>query len=134
MLKKGLILQIMNKTNHCQKEKNKKWINESSINWKNHERICWIKSKNCNGKDDGNEGKKAKGTKCVIERKLKFENYKNFLEEATQLENKINYLEKGEIKADSLKKEKIIKNNKLKLKTQQRFKSERHNLFTWRNQ
>ena len=32
--------------------------------------------------------KKAKGTrKCVIKRKLKFENYKNYLE-ATQLENK----------------------------------------------
>ena len=38
--------------------------------------------------------KKAKGTKkCVIKRKLKFGNYKNWLE-ATQLENKINYLEK----------------------------------------
>ena len=44
--------------------------------------------------DDDNEDKKAKGTKrCVIKRKLKFENYKNCLE-ATQLENKINYLEK----------------------------------------
>ena len=30
--------------------------------------------------------------KCVIKRKLKFENYKNYLE-ATQLENKINYPE-----------------------------------------
>ena len=40
--------------------------------------------------DDNNEDKKAKGTKkCVIKRKLKFENYKNCLE-ATQLENKIN--------------------------------------------
>ena len=39
--------------------------------------------------DDGSEDKKAKGTKkCVIKRKLKFENYKNCLE-ATQLENKI---------------------------------------------
>ena len=39
--------------------------------------------------DDNNEDKKAKGTKkCVIKRKLKFENYKNCLE-ATQLENKI---------------------------------------------
>ena len=31
--------------------------------------------------DDGSEDKKAKGTKkCVIKRKLKFENYKNCLE------------------------------------------------------
>ena len=34
--------------------------------------------------------KRAKGTKkCVIKRKLKYENYKNYLE-ATKLENKIN--------------------------------------------
>ena len=44
--------------------------------------------------EDGSEDKKVKGTKkCVIKRKLKFENYKNCLE-ATQLENIINYLEK----------------------------------------
>ena len=37
--------------------------------------------------DDSSEDKKAKGTKkCVIIRKLKFENYRNCLE-ATQLEN-----------------------------------------------
>ena len=50
--------------------------------------------------DDDNEDTKAKGTKrCVIKRKLKFENYKNCLE-ATQLENKINYLEKKKINID----------------------------------
>ena len=44
--------------------------------------------------DDGSEDKKAKGTKKrVIKRKLKFENHKNCLE-ATQLDNKIKYLEK----------------------------------------
>ena len=38
--------------------------------------------------------KKAKGSKkCVIKRKLKFENYKNCLE-ATQLDNKIKHLKK----------------------------------------
>ena len=43
------------------------------------------------------EEKKVKGTKkCVIKRKLKFEYYKNCLE-ATQLENKINHLEKNHI-------------------------------------
>ena len=54
--------------------------------------------------DDCSEGKKAKSTKkCVIQRKRKFENYKNCLE-ATQVHNKINYLEKNEISIDSLKK------------------------------
>ena len=60
-----------------------------------------------------------------------FVNHKNCLE-ATQLDNKINYLEKNEINLDSLKKDhkEFIKNNKLILKTQQRFKRERHNVFT----
>ena len=44
--------------------------------------------------DDHDENKNAKGTKkCVIKRKLNFEDYKNCLQ-ATQLENKINHLEK----------------------------------------
>ena len=44
--------------------------------------------------EDGSEDKKAEGTEtCVTKRDLKFENYKNCLE-ATQLENKINRLEK----------------------------------------
>ena len=39
-------------------------------------------------KDNNDEDKKAKGTKkCVIKRKLKFQDYKNFLE-AVQLERK----------------------------------------------
>ena len=38
--------------------------------------------------------KKAKDTeKCVIKRKLKFQDYKNCLQ-AAQIENKINHLEK----------------------------------------
>ena len=45
--------------------------------------------------DAGSEDKKAKGTKkCLIKRKLKFENYKSCLE-ATQLDNKINHLGKN---------------------------------------
>ena len=45
-------------------------------------------------KDNNDEDKKAKGTKkCVIKRKLKFQNYKNCFE-AAQIENKINYLKK----------------------------------------
>ena len=44
--------------------------------------------------NDGSENKKAEGTKkCVIKRKVKFENFRNWLE-ATKLENKINYIEK----------------------------------------
>ena len=38
-----------------------------------------------------------------MKRRLKFENYKNCLE-ASQIDNKINYLEKNIIKIDSLKK------------------------------
>ena len=57
--------------------------------------------------DDGSEDKKAKSTKkCVVKRKIKFENYKNYLE-ATQLDNKMKYLEKNKINKDSLKR--IIK-------------------------
>ena len=53
--------------------------------------------------------KKVKDTKkCDIKRKNIFENYKNCLE-ATQLDNKMKYLEKNEINIDSLKK--IINNS-----------------------
>ena len=81
--------------------------------------------------DVDSEEKNAKGTKeCVIKRKLKIENQTTCLE-ATQLENKINYLEKNEINKDSLKKKKeFIKNNKIILKAQKSIKSERHNVFT----
>ena len=79
--------------------------------------------------DDGSEDKKAKNTKkCVIKRKLKFENCKNCLE-PTQLDDKIKYLENDKINIASFNK-KFITNNKSILKTQQRFKSERHNVFT----
>ena len=68
--------------------------------------------------------------RCVIKRKLKFENYGKYLE-ATQLDNKVNYQEKHVINVDSLKTDhkEFIKNNELILKTQQRFNSERHNVF-----
>ena len=42
--------------------------------------------------NDGTENKKVKGAKkCVIKRKLKFEDYKSCLD-ATQMENEINHL------------------------------------------
>ena len=52
--------------------------------------------------------------KCVIKRKLKFENFKNCLQE-TELENIINHLEKNKIDIDSLKKDhqKFVRHNKL---------------------
>ena len=52
--------------------------------------------------DDGNNDKKAKGTKkCVIKRILKFNDYKG-----------------------------CLFNNEIILKSQQRFKSEAHNVYT----
>ena len=67
--------------------------------------------------DDDSEDQKAKSTKkCVIKRKIKFENYKNCLE-ATQLYDKIKHLENNEV-------------TQIVLKAQQRLKSERHNAFT----
>ena len=63
-------------------------------------------------------------------RNIKFRDCKKCLK-ASQIENKINYLEKKKIDLDCLKEDKkeFVK-NKLILKTQQRFKSERHNVFT----
>ena len=62
-----------------------------------------------------------------MERKL---NNKNCLE-VTQLENKISYLQNNKINTCSLKQlfKQFLKNDKSILKTQQIFKSERHNVF-----
>ena len=57
-------------------------------------------------KDNNDEDKKAKDTqKCAIKRKLKFQDYKNYLE-VGRIENKINRLEKNKIDVDSLKEDK----------------------------
>ena len=69
---------------------------------------------------------KKKTKKCAINRELKFIDYNNYLR-ASQIENIMNYLEKKEIDMNCLKKE-YIKNRPIS-KTQQRFKSERHNVF-----
>ena len=76
--------------------------------------------------DYGSEDKKEKSTK--------FGNCKNCLK-ATQLDNKTNHLEKSKTDIDSFfcykrKHKAFIKNNKWILQTQQRFKIERHNVFT----
>ena len=66
----------------------------------------------------------------IIKRKLKFEDYENFLE-ATQIKNKINH-QKMKFRQIILKKDQreFIKSNALILKTQQRFNSFRQNVFT----
>ena len=76
--------------------------------------------------------KKANGTKKYsIKGKLKFEDYKNCLK-ATKLENRINQLEKNKVDAESLREnhKEFSKDNKLILKSQQRFRSKKQNVFT----
>ena len=74
--------------------------------------------------------KKQKAQKSLLQKKIKFKNYQNYLE-ATQLKNKVNHLEKNEIDVGCPEKDhkEFIKNNKLIPKTQQRFRNERHNVF-----
>ena len=80
-------------------------------------------------KVNNDDDKKAKGTnRYLIKRKLKIKDCKKLLK-ASQIENKINYLEKKIIDIDCLKEEKKFVKNKLILKTQQRFKNERQNIF-----
>ena len=69
--------------------------------------------------------------KCVIKRKLKFEDQKSCLE-ATKFENKITQLEKNKLDKDSLREnyKEFIKNNRLILKSLQKFRAEKHNVFT----
>ena len=63
-------------------------------------------------------------------RKLKFQNYKNSLN-TSQIKNNLNYLEKKKISVDCLEKDqrKFIEKNKLILKSDQIFKSEKHKVF-----
>ena len=58
--------------------------------------------------DDGRWWEKRGTKKCVIKGKLKFGNYEKFLE-ATQVENKINYLKNNKTNIDNFKK--VIKNS-----------------------
>ena len=77
-----------------QKEKNKKVIGlmKDELGGKIMTKFAGLRAKTYSYLiDDSSENKKGKDAKkCVIKRKLKFENYKSCLE-ATQLENKINY-------------------------------------------
>ena len=68
--------------------------------------------------------------KRVIKRHFKFQDYKHCLE-AAQIERRINYLRNKKIDVDSfIEDQKEFVNNKIILRTQQRFKKERHNVFT----
>ena len=107
-------------------------MNEKWIGWKIHHKICWLKAKTWNSYlvENGSEYEKGKSSKKCVIKKIEVESFKNCLE-ATQLDNKISYLQKNEINVDSPKEDhnEFIK-NKLKLQTLQRFKSEMHNVFT----
>ena len=78
-----------------------------------------LRAKTCSSlTDDGFEEKNVKGTKnCLTKTKLIFENYTNCWE-ATQLENKINHLERNKTDIDSLEKDhkEFVRNNKSILK------------------
>ena len=126
LLKLDLMIQIMNQTGYFLQEKI--GLIKEELGGKVLTKLVGLRAKTYSYLiHDGSENKNAKGSKkCVMKRKHIFESYKNYLK-VTQLENKINHLEKNEVDADSLKKDhkELIKNKKLILKTQQRFKSER---------
>ena len=64
--------------------------------------FCTLRAKTSYSMDDNSEVKKSKGTKkCIIKRELMFENYKD-----------------------------CLFNDKIILKSQQRFKSDHHNVYT----
>ena len=117
------------------KGKNKKLIGlmKDELGGQPIKEFIGLSAKTCSYlKDNIDEDKKAKSTKIsVIKRKLKFQDYKNCVEIA-QIENKIYHLEQNKIDVESLKEDQkeFIKNKKIILKTQQRFRSEKHNLFT----
>ena len=116
------------------KEKNKNVIGviKDELGRRIIKEFVWFRTKTFNyltGQEC--KDKKTKSSKkCIIKRKLKFEDYKNCLEES-QLKNKINHLEKKKIDVDSFRKhhKKFTKNNKLILKTRQRFRNEKHNVL-----
>ena len=87
-----------------------------------------LRGKTCSYlEENNNENKRVKDTnKCAIKRELKFQDYKNYLN-AAKIDGKFNYLEKNRFNVDKLKE--FVKNKTI-LKTQPRFKSEMHNVFT----
>ena len=68
---------------------------KDELGGKNMTKFLWLRAKTYRYLiDNGSEDRKSKGTKKVyLKKKLRFQNYKNCLE-ATQLDDKIKYLEK----------------------------------------
>ena len=88
----------MGSEDHYLKEKIKKVIElmKDELGTKIMKKFVWLRAKTYSYLiEDGSEDKKVKGTKnCAMKRKLKFQDHKNCLE-ATQLQNKMNRLEKN---------------------------------------
>ena len=103
MMRLNVILQIMNQNaipliNHCLKEIINKvtGLMKDELGSKIMAKFVGLRARSSNYlTDDCSEDKKVKcAKKCVMKKKtLKFENYKN-CSEATQLKDKINYIEK----------------------------------------
>ena len=97
MLKEDLTPRIINWTDHSKKQRtrNASFQIKDELGGKIMEKRFGLKAKLFSYLiDDSSEDKEAKDTKkCVIKRKLKFEDHENHLE-GTQLKNKTNYLEK----------------------------------------
>ena len=93
MLKEDLTLQTLNYTDHCLEEKIKKVLNlmKDQFDGQIIKEFAGLRTKTYSYlKNNNDENKKAKGTKkCVIKRKVKFQDHKTYLE-AAQIENKIN--------------------------------------------
>ena len=75
--------------------------------------------------------KNQKIKKMCHKKKFKFEDYKNYLE-TTQLENKIIHINNNKTDVKSLIEhpKNFLKNKKIILKSQQKLKSKRYNVFT----
>ena len=129
MLKQDLTPRFYEMNRLLPKVKYSHWCNEWWIRWRNHGRIYRIKIKTCNNVIyGGREDEEKKGTKRVSQKKVKLLK----LLRRIHLENKINPLEENRINVDRPKEnhKEVIKNNKLIMKTQQRFRSESRNAFS----
>ena len=99
MLKQDLTLQILKQPDHYLKEKIKVIeLMKDELGGQIMKEFVRLRLKTYSYlKDNNDEDKKAKGTeKCVIKRKLKFQDFKNCFE-AAQIEKKINYLRKNKL-------------------------------------
>ena len=81
--------------------------------------------------DDDREDEKAKGTEsCAIKKTLNLKIIKTVQKQLNLRINKLSRKNKTDIDSNKENNKEIIKNSKSILKIQQRFKSERHNVFT----